>query len=199
MTAWQFVRIFLHRIWIGRFLSRKAGGLFCSEEKRKEALNSARELALVFNRLNQLHLTGKRKDSNGLMMSLFAINMAEVAANVLTPNELVTIYITSALRVKQSYPKYLKFFGRYYMSKAKHESTKTRELLKNINWAFNSYGYRYFVNNSFEFSDPGNEDASFFVHLGNAADPMSYVVKVSDNYFQITYIHRKLHNFIDLY
>lgn len=161
-------------------LSRKAGGLFCSEEQRKEALASARELALIFNRLNQLHLTSKINDSHGLVMSLYAINMTEVAASLLTPHELASIFITSALRVKRSYPKYLKFFGRYFISRAKNENSKISEQTKDTHWLFTSYGYRYFISHNFDFVENEKEDpnaTTLFATLSNPADPMSYVVK----------------------
>lgn len=180
LTTWQFIRLFFHRIWIGRMLSRKAGGLFCSEEQRKEALASARELALIFNRLNQLHLTSKINDSHGLVMSLYAINMTEVAAHLLTPNELASIYITSALRVKRSYPKYLKFFGRYFISRAKNENSKIRDDTRETHWLFTSYGYRYFITHDFDFVENEKENpnsSTLFATLNNPADPMSYVVK----------------------
>ncbi|XP_023301558.2 sterol regulatory element-binding protein 1 [Lucilia cuprina] len=180
VTTWQFIRLFFHRIWLGRILSRKAGGLFCSEEQRKEALASARELALIFNRLNQLHLTSKINDSHGLVMSLYAINMTEVAASLLTPHELASIFITSALRVKRSYPKYLKFFGRYFISRAKNENSKIREQTKDTHWLFTSYGYRYFITHNFDFVENEKENPNkntLFATLSNPADPMSYVVQ----------------------
>ncbi|XP_075164054.1 sterol regulatory element binding protein [Haematobia irritans] len=179
LASWQFIRLFFHRIWIGRVLSRKAGGLFCSEEQRKEALASARELALIFNRLNQLHLTSKINDSHGLVMSLYAINMTEVASHLLTPNELASIFITSALRVKRSYPKYLKFFGRYFISRAKNENSKIRDHTRETHWLFTSYGYRYFITHDFDFVDNENENpnVTLFATLNNPADPMSYVLK----------------------
>lgn len=180
ITSWQFIRLFFHRIWIGRMLSRKAGGLFCSDEQRKEALASARELALIFNRLNQLHLTSKINDSHGLVMSLYAINMTEVAASLLTPHELASIFITSALRVKRSYPKYLKFFGRYFISRAKNENSKICDQTKDTHWLFTSYGYRYFITHNFDFVENEKENpntTTLFATLHNPADPMSYVVK----------------------
>ncbi|XP_065362269.1 sterol regulatory element-binding protein 1 [Calliphora vicina] len=180
VTTWQFIRLFFHRIWLGRMLSRKAGGLFCGEEQRKEALASARELALIFNRLNQLHLTSKINDSHGLVMSLYAINMTEVAASLLTPHELASIFITSALRVKRSYPRYLKFFGRYFISRAKNENSKIHEQTKDTHWLFTSYGYRYFITHNFDFVENEKENPdtnTLFATLSNPADPMSYVVK----------------------
>lgn len=174
-TSWQFVRLFFHRIWIGRWLSRKAGGLFCAESIRTEALTSAREISLVFHRLNQLHLATKMSDSHGLMMSLFAVNMAEASSAVMNPSDFIDIYMTAALRVKRSYPSYLQFFGRYYVSKAKQESSKLCGHIRKFQWAFTPYGYRFFVTHKFKFDT--NSDESLFSRLNNKADPMSYVMK----------------------
>lgn len=162
-------------------MSRKAGGLFCTDDQRKEALASARELALIFNRLNQLHLTSNINDSHGLVMALYAINMTEVASNLLTPDELADIYITSALRVKRSYPKYLKFFGRYFISRAKSENAKIQDHAKNTHCLFTAYAYRYFITHDFDFVETAKESkdsSSMFAQLKNPADPMSYVIKV---------------------
>lgn len=172
-TTWQLIRLFFHRIWIGRWLSRKAGGLFCSDATRIEALTSARELSLVFHRLNQIHLATKMSDSHGLMMSLYAVNMAEASANVMNPADFVDIYMTAALRVKRSYPKYLQLFGRYYVSKAKQESSKMCGKMSKFHWAFTPFGYRYFVSHDFN----RNSGETIFAGLNNEADPMSYVMK----------------------
>ena len=112
MTAWQFVRMCLHRMWIGRWLSRKSGGLFCTATVRANAIGSAKELAIIMHRLNQLHLSSKINDGHGFMMSLFAINMAEAAVEVIPPEDMVEIYLTAALRVKRTYPKWMMFFSR---------------------------------------------------------------------------------------
>lgn len=112
LTTWQFIRMCLHRIWIGRWLSRKTGGLFCADIVRKRALQSAKELSLIMHRLNQLHLSSKIADSHGFMMSLFAINMGEAAADIISPEDMIEIYLTAALRVKRTYPKFLQFFSR---------------------------------------------------------------------------------------
>lgn len=172
-TTWQFVRLFFHRLWIGRWLSRKSGGLFCSGAKRSEALTSARELSLVFNRLNQLHLATNMNDHHGLMMSLYAVNMAEASINVMNPSDLINIYMTASLRVKQSYPRCLKFFARYYLSNAKAESAKMCGQIKKFQWAFTPYGYRFFILHDFA----TNSDDSIFATLNNKADPMTYVMK----------------------
>lgn len=174
-TAWQFVRFSFHRLWIGRWLSYKAGGLFCSKDIRDEALNSAKELSLVFHRLNQMHLATQMSDSYGLMMSMFAINMAETSASLMSPSDLIDIYMTAALRIKKSYPKWLQFLCRYYVSKAKQENSKLCGRISKFQWAFTPYGYRYFLSYELKF-EPSSTD-SLFTILSNKADPMSYIIK----------------------
>lgn len=177
-TSWQFLRMCLHRVWIGRYLSRKAGGLFCAADKRTEALTSAKELSLIYHRLNQINLASNMQDSNGLLLSLYAVNMAEASTSVMAPEHLVEIYMTAALRVKHSYPKILQFFSRHYINKAKHESsTLCNKIPTEFQWVLTPYGYRFFVSNSFKYGSPTLSDQPLFSGLGNKIDPMSYVMR----------------------
>lgn len=185
-TSWQFIRMCLHRIWIGRFLSRKAGGLFCTLEKRTQALESAKELSLIYHRLNQISITSEHSDSNGLLISLYAVNMAEASAEIMNPVNLVEIYLTAALRVKHSYPKILKFFCRHYISKAKAESSKLcGKIPTEFQWIMTPYGYKFFVNYQFSYNFVLLNGKNLFSTLENKANPMSYVLKVN-NFYCIT-------------
>ncbi|GAB0099908.1 sterol regulatory element-binding protein 1 [Sergentomyia squamirostris] len=173
--SWQYIRNLLHRLWIGRWLSRKAGGLFCHSHTRTEALSSVKEIALIYHRLNQLHLAADMKDS-GLLLSLCAVNMADAAANLMAPEELMEIYLTAALRVKQNYPRFLKFFSRYYVSKAKAERLAVcGNVPAKLTWQFTTYGYRYFVNHTFHFGASGLSEE--FSQLENRCDPLAYATR----------------------
>ena len=175
-TGWQFIRMGLHRLWIGRFLSQRNGGLFKSEANRSEALSSAKELALVYHRMNQLHLSSNMKDSNGLMMALSSVNLAEAAGSLMEPSNLIEIYLTAALRVKRNYPKVFQFFCRYYLSMAKQTSLKCSHVPSKFQWAFTPYGYRFLVTHRFRYESQTPE-TSVFSKLGNKADPLSYVLR----------------------
>lgn len=182
-TSWQFLRFLFHRLWLGRVLSRRAGGLFCSATRRKSALASARELALLLNRLNQLNLTGNRSsDRNGLMLALYASNMADVAHSLLTPREIICIHVMAALRMKRSAPKMLKqVCARYYMSRASQECRRTRatEQTQELRWAFTSYGYGYCGAHVFDYEVNAGEQDGFFTRLVNPCDPAAHAIKVS--------------------
>lgn len=184
-TSWQFLRFLLHRMWLGRVLSRRAGGLFCNATTRIRALTSARELALLFNRLNQLHLTGHGNcDRNGIMLALYASNMAEVAHALLTPREIICIHVMAALRMKKSAPKLLQqLCARYYMSRARLECGRTRaaEQTQELRWALTPYGYGYCATHVFDYelNDANAEQDGFFTRLRNPCDPAAYAIKVS--------------------
>uniref|UniRef100_A0A182QXP7 BHLH domain-containing protein n=1 Tax=Anopheles farauti TaxID=69004 RepID=A0A182QXP7_9DIPT len=174
-TAWQFVRMFFHRLYIGRWLSRRTGGLFKPEGERLHALHSARELALLYHRLNQLHLVMDGDDSNGLMMSLCAVNMAETAGAVMSVEDTIEIYLAAALRVKRSYPRLLQYYCRYYLLQAKQLATDdTRG--RRVRWLFTPYGFRFLTGHRFRYSDRPDQHA-LFTTLGNSADPLEYVMR----------------------
>lgn len=173
-TCWQFTRMFLHRIYIGRWLSRRTGGLFKPESQRMDALNSAKELALLFHRLNQLYLVSNQPEANGLMMSLYAVNMAEAASAVMSPEDTIEIYITAAFRVKKSYPRFMQYFCRYYLAKAKQVCNNCDQVPAKFAWAFTSYGFRFLTTHAVQFED---EPDSMFTMLGNKADPLEYMMR----------------------
>lgn len=173
-TGWQFFRMFLHRIYIGRWLSRRTGGLFKPESQRMDALNSAKELALLFHRLNQLYLVSNQPEANGLMMSLYAVNMAEAASAVMTPEEIIEIYILAALRVKKSYPRFMQYFCRYYLAKAKQVCNNCDHIPAKFAWAFTSYGFRFLTTHAVRFEDTPD---SMFTMLDNKSDPLDYMMR----------------------
>ena len=54
---WHILRQVLHRVYIGRWMARRAG-IFWSNTA-KDAQVSAGEAALIYHKLHQLHLTGR--------------------------------------------------------------------------------------------------------------------------------------------
>lgn len=79
---------------------------------KREALTSAKELAVTYHRLHQLHLTNQEDHIGGLMLALSATNLAEAAVSVIEPEILAEIYVTMALRIKESGPNFLQMFSR---------------------------------------------------------------------------------------
>jgi hypothetical protein len=83
--GWQSVRQALHRIYVGRWLSRHAGA-FYSSVKADDVKSSARDAALVYHKLHQLYLTGhiSAGSMSGVNLALCAVNLAEAAGNAVS-------------------------------------------------------------------------------------------------------------------
>ena len=56
--AWQCFRQLLHKIYVGRWLFCRAGGLRKRVVETSDVMNSARDAAVAYFKLHQLHLSG---------------------------------------------------------------------------------------------------------------------------------------------
>lgn len=102
---WQFIRMIMYGT-IGKLIAKKTNFY----KSRTDVLESAKELALVYHRLNQISLTSNVQEQNGLLMSLYAINMTEIASGIMEPDQVAEVYLAGALRAKKGF---LKFLSRY--------------------------------------------------------------------------------------
>ena len=107
---WNLLRQLLHRVYVGRWLSRRAGRL-CGGITCEDACKSARDACVVYHKLHQLHLTGHAKQStlSGINLGLCTLNMAEAAGSTLASNLLAEMYATNAITARVHYPKALQF------------------------------------------------------------------------------------------
>lgn len=183
MTIWQFLRCCVHRLRFGQWLSRKFGRIIRSDETQKDALNSAQELAIILNRCNQIHLSQNIGDGCGLILSMYAVNMAEVARNI-APLTLIDVYLTAALRCRKNYVYFFSWMcSRFYLYKAHREASLLcgQKLPPKYNWIFNNaYGYKYICKFSFDEISNNLESDSLFYSDTNPLDTLSAVFAVSD-------------------
>lgn len=56
---WNLIRHVLQRLWVGRWLAAWAGGFRRDHELKADVRKSARDAALVYHKLHQLHMTGQ--------------------------------------------------------------------------------------------------------------------------------------------
>lgn len=162
-TTWQLARAILHRLPFGLWLSRKVGGLFCSQQTRVQALSSYRDIGWQLHRLNQVDLMEKsianeptlRQSIYGLMVSLYAVNMCEIAESVMSTREMTEMYLTAALRMKAT--QRLRFLGGYYLRKAKSHHVLNTSPHQQFDWIFNEHGQRFIAS---VFSQPSSSTLS---------------------------------------
>ena len=63
-ALWALLRLCLQRLWVGRWLAGRAGGLRADRPLQEDASKSSRDAALVYHRLHQLHMTGEDRDGD---------------------------------------------------------------------------------------------------------------------------------------
>ncbi|XP_019761748.2 sterol regulatory element-binding protein 1 isoform X2 [Dendroctonus ponderosae] len=177
---WQLFRQVMHRLWIGRYLSRRAGGFYMNGHKRFECKSSCQQLALVFNDLHKVQLMQGPEEAChlfGLTTSLNALNLAEAAKGRIKPADMIDIYIGVALRVKASLPGFFHIVSKYYLGLAKLASINSCDPIPlRLKWLFTPYGYKFML--SFKFSEQYKSKKLPFTRLGNNVDPLIQLMKI---------------------
>ncbi|KAL3879146.1 hypothetical protein ACJMK2_031456 [Sinanodonta woodiana] len=169
--VWQIFRHFLHRIYLGWWLSCKATG-FRKSGYRKDAADSAKNASLAYFRLNQLYLTGHLPGSSlwGLNLALSSLNLGEVGKEAMSVSNLAEIYVNTAMSVHCILPGRLKFLARYFLFCALHVVSESGDQMPpSVQWLCHNEGYRFFVDGEWNFK--GKE--SMFTTCLNEADPLS--------------------------
>ncbi|XP_057662115.1 sterol regulatory element-binding protein 1 [Diorhabda carinulata] len=177
--GWQLFRQILHRLWIGRWLSKHVGGFFVDSKIRYEAQTSCKELALVFNDLHKIQLVSGSEESChliGLITCLNALNLAEAAKYQIKSVDLIDVYVGVALRIKASLPNFTHFLQRYYLGLAKLSSLNSVDAIpKRLQWLMTPYGYKFFVSNNTNINKTRNLP---FSCIGNSVDPLAIQMKI---------------------
>ncbi|XP_018580011.1 sterol regulatory element-binding protein 1 isoform X2 [Anoplophora glabripennis] len=178
--CWQMFRQVMHRLWIGRWLSRHSGGFFVDGITRFEAQTSCKELALVYNDLHKIQLIDGPEETChmfGLTTSLSALNLAEAAKGRIKPVDMIDIYVGVALRIKASLPNFLHFAQRYYIGLAQLSSTNSCDSIPTrLQWLFTPYGYKFFISHKFTKVVKGK--CLPFTSSGNILDPLAVQMKI---------------------
>ncbi|NXD29775.1 SRBP1 protein, partial [Spelaeornis formosus] len=101
---WTLLRHLLQRLWVGRWLAARAGGLRPDPPPPAHVRQSARDAAMAYHRLHQLHLAGKQAGGHllAINLALSAVNLAECAGDAISVAALAEIYVAAALRIKAS-------------------------------------------------------------------------------------------------
>ncbi|KAM8825091.1 sterol regulatory element-binding protein 1 [Synchiropus picturatus] len=177
-ALWSLLRFCLQRVWIGRWLAARAGGLRSDRPLKEDACKSSRDAALVYHRLHQLHMTGKLNGSHlsAVHMSLSAVNLAECAGSCLPVASLAEIYVSAALRVKASLPRVLHFTSRVFLSSARQAClSSSGSVPPAMQWLCHPLGHRFFVDGDWAIRSTPKE--SIYSQAGNTVDPLAQVTQ----------------------
>ncbi|MED6244538.1 hypothetical protein ATANTOWER_015058 [Ataeniobius toweri] len=177
-ALWSLLRFCLQRLWVGRWLAARAGGLRADRPLQEDACKSSRDAALVYHRLHQLHMTGKLNGSHlsAVHMALSAVNLAECAGSCLPVACLAEVYVSAALRVKASLPRILHFTSRVFLSSARQACLSSSGCVPlAMQWLCHPLGHRFFVDGDWAIRSTPKE--SIYSQAGNTVDPLAQVTQ----------------------
>uniref|UniRef100_A0A671XSZ3 Sterol regulatory element-binding protein 1 n=1 Tax=Sparus aurata TaxID=8175 RepID=A0A671XSZ3_SPAAU len=177
-ALWSLLRFCLQRLWVGRWLAARAGGLRSDRPLQEDARKSSRDAALVYHRLHQLHMTGKLNGSHlsAVHMALSAVNLAECAGSCLPVASLAEVYVSAALRVKASLPRILHFTSRVFLSSARQAClSSSGSVPPAMQWLCHPLGHRFFVDGDWAIRSTPKE--SIYSQAGNTVDPLAQVTQ----------------------
>ncbi|PWA19306.1 hypothetical protein CCH79_00014613 [Gambusia affinis] len=177
-VLWSLLRFCLQRLWVGRWLAARAGGLRSDRPLQEDACKSSRDAALVYHRLHQLHMTGKLNGSrlSAVHMALSAVNLAECAGSCLPVASLAEVYVSAALRVKASLPRILHFTSRVFLSSARQACLSSSGCVPPaMQWLCHPLGHRFFVDGDWAIRSMPKE--SIYSQAGNTVDPLAQVTQ----------------------
>ncbi|KAI3359884.1 hypothetical protein L3Q82_014240 [Scortum barcoo] len=177
-ALWSLLRFCLQRLWVGRWLAARAGGLRSDRPLQEDACKSSRDAALVYHRLHQLHMTGKLNGSHlsAVHMALSAVNLAECSGSCLPVASLAEVYVSAALRVKASLPRILHFTSRVFLSSARQAClSSSGSVPPAMQWLCHPLGHRFFVDGDWAIRSTPKE--SIYSQAGNTVDPLAQVTQ----------------------
>ncbi|XP_032697094.1 sterol regulatory element-binding protein 1 isoform X1 [Lontra canadensis] len=176
---WSLIRHLLQRLWVGRWLAGRAGGLHSDCALQADARASARDAALVYHKLHQLHTMGKYTGGHlaAANLALSALNLAECAGDAVSAAALAEIYVAAALRVKTSLPRALHFLTRFFLSSARQAClAQSGSVPLAMQWLCHPVGHRFFVDGDWAVCSAPRE--SLYSLAGNPVDPLAQVTRL---------------------
>uniref|UniRef100_A0A8C4SRX7 Sterol regulatory element-binding protein 1 n=1 Tax=Erpetoichthys calabaricus TaxID=27687 RepID=A0A8C4SRX7_ERPCA len=175
---WSMLRLILQRLWLGRWLAGRAGGLSRDQQLQEDVRRSSRDAALVYHKLNQLHMTGKLPGSNlaAINMALSAVNLAECAGETISVATLAEVYVLAAMRIKSSLHRTLHFLTRFFLSSARQIClSPSGTVPPAMQWLCHPLGHRFFVDGDWTVRSTPRE--SIYSLVGNSIDPLAQVTQ----------------------
>ncbi|XP_078273978.1 sterol regulatory element-binding protein 1 isoform X2 [Rhinoraja longicauda] len=175
---WNVIRHILQRLWIGRWFAAQAGGFRQDQELKDDMKKCTQEAALVYHKLQQLHMTGKLVGSylSAINMALSAINLAECAGDAISVATMAEMYVAAAIRIKISLHRRLHFMTRIFLSSARQIClSQSGTIPPAMKWLCHPQGHRFFVDEDWTVKSTPKD--SIYSFTGNPVDPLAQVTQ----------------------
>ncbi|XP_075371043.1 sterol regulatory element-binding protein 1 [Mycteria americana] len=176
---WSLLRHLLQRLWVGRWLAARAGGLRPDPPSPAHVRQSARDAAMAYHRLHQLHLAGKQAGGHllAINLALSAVNLAECAGDAVSVAALAEIYVAAALRVKASLHRCFHFLARPFLCSARRVALSHGGAVPPaMQWLCHPLGHRFFVDG--DWAVKGVPRETIYSSAGNPVDPLAQVTQL---------------------
>ncbi|NWS60409.1 SRBP1 protein, partial [Chunga burmeisteri] len=176
---WTLLRHLLQRLWVGRWLAARAGGLRPDPPPPDHVRQSARDAAMAYHRLHQLHLAGKQAGGHllAINLALSAVNLAECAGDAVSVAALAEIYVAAALRVKASLHRCFHFLARPFLCSARRVALSHGGAVPPaMQWLCHPLGHRFFVDG--DWAVKGVPRETIYSSAGNPVDPLAQVTQL---------------------
>ncbi|KAM6250391.1 sterol regulatory element-binding protein 1 isoform 2-T2 [Porphyrio hochstetteri] len=176
---WSLLRHLLQRLWVGRWLAARAGRLRPDPPPPAHVQQSARDAAMAYHRLHQLHLAGKQAGGHllAINLALSAVNLAECAGDAVSVAALAEIYVAAALRVKASLHRCFHFLARPFLCSARRVALSHGGAVPPaMQWLCHPLGHRFFVDG--DWAVKGVPRETIYSSAGNPVDPLAQVTQL---------------------
>ncbi|NXH51939.1 SRBP1 protein, partial [Rhabdornis inornatus] len=176
---WTLLRHLLQRLWVGRWLAARAGGLRPDPPPPAHVRQSACDAAMAYHRLHQLHLAGKQAGGHllAINLALSAVNLAECAGDTISVAALAEIYVAAALRIKASLHRCFHFLARPFLCSARRVALSHGGAVPpSMQWLCHPLGHRFFVDG--DWAVKGVPRETIYSSAGNPVDPLAQVTQL---------------------
>ncbi|NXR15952.1 SRBP1 protein, partial [Semnornis frantzii] len=176
---WTLLRHLLQRLWVVRWLAARAGRLRPDPPHPAHIRQSARDAAMAYHRLHQLHLAGKQAGGHllAINLALSAVNLAECAGDAVSVAALAEIYVAAALRVKASLHRCFHFLARPFLCSARRVALSHGGAVPPaMQWLCHPLGHRFFVDG--DWAVKGVPRETIYSSAGNPVDPLAQVTQL---------------------
>ncbi|XP_032774308.1 sterol regulatory element-binding protein 2 [Rattus rattus] len=180
--SWNVIRYSLQKLRLVRWLLKKVFQRWRATPAtaagfEDEAKSSARDAALAYHRLHQLHITGKLPAGSAcsdVHMALCAVNLAECAEEKIPPSTLVEIHLTAAMGLKTRCGGKLGFLASYFLNRAQSLCGPEHSAVPDsLRWLCHPLGQKFFMERSWSIKSAAKD--SLYCAQRNPADPIAQV------------------------
>nr|XP_045007815.1 sterol regulatory element-binding protein 2 isoform X1 [Jaculus jaculus] len=180
--SWNVIRYSLQKLRLVRWLLKKVFQRWRATPAtaagfEDEAKSSARDAALAYHRLHQLHITGKLPAGSAcsdVNMALCAVNLAECAEEKIPPSTLIEIHLTAAMGLKTRCGGKLGFLASYFLSRAQSLCGPEHSTVPDsLRWLCHPLGQKFFMERSWSVKSTTKD--SLYCAQRNPADPIAQV------------------------